>query len=691
MSAQLTFEIYNQLITRTDNYQPVAKSQNFLRAAFTFESDWGNADKIAIFQAGRKTYEVILDDNNECTVPWEVLTHSGNFFVSVYSGDRITATKVPVLVLPTGYTDKVDTPQDPSVDVYSALIGRMDSIDEHIEEFVEEAVEKIAAPTKTSELINDSGFITSDDVPIKTSELTNDSGFVTEEDVPNKTSELVNDSDFITHSDIPEPVTPNWNSTSSQDGYIENKPDIKAGTGTDSITNSHSTAIGDYSSAMGYNTEASGECASTDGIYTEASGAASSAKGFYTRATHKSQVVFGEHNVPDPSENDANSKGTYVEIVGNGTARNAKSNARTLDWNGNEWIKGNFKMGGNSYDDPNAKEIATKEYVDEHAGTGSVKDVKVNGTSIVDSETGGAEIPMATANVPGVIRPGAGLMVDGSYVVVSKASGKQVKAGALEYSPIVPNNQHYAAFYGLAKAAGADMKDSANAVGTYTDEAKEAIRTMLGAGSVKDVKINGTSIVNSETGEAEIPIASANTLGVVRTRVGDNGLQTLGDGYLATYPATSADIKGGVQVTRPVTSKRLNEAAFYGLAKAAGDTTQSQSSNAVGTYTDDAKAAIKAMLGVADSTQTVAVSGTDPIITALPNTRYVCGEVYSLSFTPSEAGICEVVFTSSSTVTVLTLPSTVKMPEWWEGPESGYTYEINIVDGVYGAVTRWQI
>lgn len=37
---------------------------------------------------------------------------------------------------------------------------------------------------------------------------------------------------------------------------------------------------------------------------------------------------------------------------------------------------------------------------------------------------------------------------------------------------------------------------------------------------------------------------------------------------------------------------------FYGLAKAAGDTTQSASSNTVGAYTDDAKTAIRAMLGI---------------------------------------------------------------------------------------------
>lgn len=58
-------------------------------------------------------------------------------------------------------------------------------------------------PTKTSELTNDSGFITEADIPTKTSDLTNDSGFITSADVPTKTSELTNDSGFITDGDVP--------------------------------------------------------------------------------------------------------------------------------------------------------------------------------------------------------------------------------------------------------------------------------------------------------------------------------------------------------------------------------------------------------------------------------------------------------------------------------------------------------
>lgn len=56
-------------------------------------------------------------------------------------------------------------------------------------------------PTATSDLINDSGFITETDIPpipTKTSDLQNDSGFITSADIPTKTSQLTNDSGFIT-------------------------------------------------------------------------------------------------------------------------------------------------------------------------------------------------------------------------------------------------------------------------------------------------------------------------------------------------------------------------------------------------------------------------------------------------------------------------------------------------------------
>ena len=60
-----------------------------------------------------------------------------------------------------------------------------------------------SVPTKTSDLTNDSGYITIASVPTDTSDLTNGAGFITSASVPTKTSDLTNDSGYITSAAIP--------------------------------------------------------------------------------------------------------------------------------------------------------------------------------------------------------------------------------------------------------------------------------------------------------------------------------------------------------------------------------------------------------------------------------------------------------------------------------------------------------
>ena len=58
-------------------------------------------------------------------------------------------------------------------------------------------------PTKTSELSNDSGFITSAAVPTKVSVLENDAGYITSAAIPTKVSAFENDAGYLTeHQDI---------------------------------------------------------------------------------------------------------------------------------------------------------------------------------------------------------------------------------------------------------------------------------------------------------------------------------------------------------------------------------------------------------------------------------------------------------------------------------------------------------
>lgn len=83
---------------------------------------------------------------------------------------------------------------------------------------------------------------------------------------------------------------------------------------------------------------------------TTTSGDYSHAEGTATIANHLSQHVFGEYNIEDPSTAQANARGNYVEIVGNGS-ENAKSNARTLDWSGNEVLQGSLTLGKGTADE----------------------------------------------------------------------------------------------------------------------------------------------------------------------------------------------------------------------------------------------------------------------------------------------------------------------------------------------------
>lgn len=198
---------------------------------------------------------------------------------------------------------------------------------------------------------------------------------------------------------------------------------------------------------------------------------------------------------------------------------------------------------------------------------------------------------------------------------------------------------------------------------------------------VGDVQINGTSIVSN--GVAKIPIANgSNVYGVVRQKC-DKGIIIDSSGQVSINSAILVHIKNSAHGYRPITPTHQHESVFYGLAKVAGHD-EKNSTLPAGQYTEEAKSAISDMLNGA-----VQVSGTTPTIAALSGVRYVCGEVATLEITPCASGICDIVFTSGSTATVLTLPNTVKFPDGAFTPEANTTYELNIMDGVYGAVMAW--
>lgn len=135
----------------------------------------------------------------------------------------------------------------------------------------------------------------------------------------------------------------------------------------------HTEASGNYSHAEGSYTKASKDSSHAEGASTVASGSYSHAEGYSTKANGNSshaeglfttasggggQHAQGKYNIADENS-------TYAHIVGNGTSTSTRSNAHTLDWDGNGWFAGNVYVGSTSgtNKDDGSKKLVTYDDV----------------------------------------------------------------------------------------------------------------------------------------------------------------------------------------------------------------------------------------------------------------------------------------------------------------------------------------
>lgn len=157
---------------------------------------------------------------------------------------------------------------------------------------------------------------------------------------------------------------------------------------------SNNTASGYYSHAEGYKNIASGDDSHAEGSNNTASGLYSHAEGNYTEASGYSTHVQGKYNIIQ-QVNGPNYYGKYCHIVGNGTSDTARSNAHTLDWDGNAWFAGNVYTGGTAMDS-GAKKLATEVPVSA-TDNGKVLSV-VNGVWAAATMSSGAYVDKYTGN-----------------------------------------------------------------------------------------------------------------------------------------------------------------------------------------------------------------------------------------------------------------------------------------------------
>ena len=150
---RLSFNVEKQIITRTDTEKVVTNSMNYLYAQFMFSEEW-TGEKTAVFKGKEETYNALLDENNTCLVPWEVLTESW-FYVSVFCGDLVTANKVTIYTIPSGY-EIGDESRVPTPEIYIQVIEKLNEIESEVDP---EAIQRTV-----DEYLADEDFVTEADV-----------------------------------------------------------------------------------------------------------------------------------------------------------------------------------------------------------------------------------------------------------------------------------------------------------------------------------------------------------------------------------------------------------------------------------------------------------------------------------------------------------------------------------------------
>lgn len=320
--------------------------------------------------------------------------------------------------------------------------------------------------------------------------------------------------------------------------------------GVDYVTagqNSESS-LGLQATAEGYQTTASGDNSHAEGIYTTASGPASHAEGIGTIANHESQHVFGEYNIADGSA--TTNRGNYVEIVGNGSS-NARSNARTLDWNGNEVLAGKLTVGAAPTEN---MDVTTKQYVDNILATNDAMVFKgtigTNGTITAlpaTHEAGWTYKVITAGSFAGQICEIGDMIVcikDGTVANANDWAIIQTNIDGAVVGPASSTAEHIATFTGttgkVIKDSGFTIATSVPANAVFTDTTYENKAAASGGTDVSLVTIGDKYNWNNKYTKPSTGIPESDLAQAVKNKL------TAADAALAAVPNAGSVSSAGV-------------------------------------------------------------------------------------------------------------------------------------------------
>lgn len=401
------------------------------------------------------------------------------------------------------------------------------------------------------------------------------------------------------------------------------------------------TASGPMSHAEGSQSVASGQMSHAEGNSTIANASFSHAGGLFNEAMtlYPNWTANTAYEVGDRVNNSgsgyecvtANSDATWTAVkwkalpsnsdvyyaIGNGNST-ARSNAMELKWNGDMALQGDmtlFKGTANEFNISSLKDAGGVEIFDFNLNPQSVVTTTATVADIIaaidsgKSALGHMTMAVSGANLDGYTPLTATKMGSIMMLVLGKFDMSEVeiwlsgqsRGGADTWGinfvqTLKATGDDNGALPQAYSANSMPIKDLSTPVDNNDAATKKYVDDQV-SGMVTDVQVNGTSVITD--GVANVPVAGANRLGAAMVKNPDMyGIGLDSDGNIRTSPPSVANYKAGIATYKPVCVANQHAAAFYGLAKAAGDITQNQSSNDIGTYTHEAQAAIQNMLGI---------------------------------------------------------------------------------------------
>lgn len=210
--------VRNKIATKTDDTEYICGNSDFV-VVFEFDPEWNKFNAKTARFAYEGKYQDVVFTGNECPVP--VISGTHRIRVGVFAGDLHTTTPAYIPAKKSILCDS-GTPEAPSEDVYAQIMELIQGLNDP--EAIAKAVAEYMANNPVTVTETDPTVPAWAKNPEKPTYTASEVGALPNTTkIPGKTSDLTNDSGFITGYTETDPTVPSWAKASAKPTYSKSE------------------------------------------------------------------------------------------------------------------------------------------------------------------------------------------------------------------------------------------------------------------------------------------------------------------------------------------------------------------------------------------------------------------------------------------------------------------------------------